>query len=77
MTTYSTGKGSYGASKDKEKENISLRLKLQYHVVSILPLKMYDDFLKYLESNYGVVCDVLEPSISVRAKVSQRSNMWS
>ena len=71
---YSTGKGSYGANKDKERENTSLRLKLQYQVVSILPLKTYDEFLKYLESNYGVVCDVFEPSISVRAKVSQRSS---
>jgi len=49
---------------------VSLRLKLQYQVVSILPLKAYDDFLKYLETHYSVVCDVLEPVISARAKVN-------
>ena len=67
-----TGKG--GSSQSKEKDNVSLRLKLQYQVVSILPLKTYEEFLKFLETKYGVLCDVLEPVISARAKVRPSSN---
>ncbi len=37
---------SSGTSKEKEKDFPSIRLKIQYHVVSIQPLRVYEDFLK-------------------------------
>ena len=39
-------KGVSGASRDKERETPSIRVKLQHQVVSILPLKAYEDFIK-------------------------------
>lgn len=39
-------KGSSATSKEKDKDSPSIRLKIQYHVVSIQPLKVYEDFLK-------------------------------
>ena len=115
-------KGVSGASRDKERETPSIRVKLQHQVVSILPLKAYEDFIKvrqsvclfivclssviywlficclssvcpspitvyiysscflcvilqFLKSDYNVVCEVLEPIISAKAKVSSR-NYW-
>ena len=38
--------GVSGASRDKERETPSIRVKLQHQVVSILPLKAYEDFIK-------------------------------
>lgn len=32
--------------KEKEKENPSIRFKIHYHVITIQPLRVYDDFLK-------------------------------
>lgn len=42
----SVAKGSSTAAKEKEKDVPSIRFKIHYHVVTIQPLKVYDDFLK-------------------------------
>ena len=51
-------KGVSGASRDKERETPSIRVKLQHQVVSILPLKAYEDFIKVHLSVClsGIVC---------------------
>ena len=123
MITYQ--KGVAGVSKDKERKTPSTHIKLQYQVVSILPLRAYEDFirvcacacslfichvcvyaymcicgvcgygvwwgwcvggyaidyccfesvgLQFLKTDYSVICDVLEPVISAKAKVSSSSN---
>ena len=46
LTTYSSVKGGGSTGKERERDTPSVRIKLHYHVVSILQLKMYDDFLK-------------------------------
>ena len=44
---YQTNRSSGShALKEKDKDAPSVRFKIQYQVVSILPLKAYDDFLK-------------------------------
>ena len=44
---YQSARGSGGHGlKDKDKDVPSVRFKIQYQMVSILPLKAYDDFLK-------------------------------
>lgn len=52
----------------KGNEGQSMRLKLKYQKVSILPLKAYKDLLEYLRTNYMTVCEILEPVVSVKAK---------
>ena len=37
------------SSKEKERDNPSIRFKIHYHVVSIQPLRIYDDLLKVRE----------------------------
>ena len=44
INMYQPARG-YG-QKERDKEVPSVRFKIQYQVVSILPLKTYDDFLK-------------------------------
>ena len=51
--------GVSGASRDKERETPSIRVKLQHQVVSILPLKAYEDFIKVRLSVCLSVCLVL------------------
>ena len=47
ITLYQTNRSSGShALKEKDKDAPSVRFKIQYQVVSILPLKAYDDFLK-------------------------------
>jgi RAS protein activator-like 2 len=61
--------GSKGASSSTRPSEIpSIRIKLQYKTVSIMPLKVYDDFLQYLKTDYGTMCEVLEPVIPAKAK---------
>ena len=48
--------GVSGASRDKERETPSIRVKLQHQVVSILPLKAYEDFIKVRLSVCLSVC---------------------
>ncbi|GAB6021953.1 hypothetical protein CHUAL_006114 [Chamberlinius hualienensis] len=50
------------------KESPSLRIKCRFQVVDILPIEAYGNFLRYLKNNYVVVCEMLEPIISVKAK---------
>lgn len=41
-----SSKPNSAASKERERDPPSIRFKIQYHVISILPIKMYDYFLK-------------------------------
>lgn len=50
------------------KEIPAIRIKIQYQVVSILPLKSYDVLLKYLQSNFATLCDVFEPILNAKTK---------
>ncbi|KAK7086908.1 Disabled 2-interacting protein, partial [Halocaridina rubra] len=50
------------------KEQAALRIKCKFQSIDILPLELYCDFLQYMKSNYGVICEMLEPVISVKAK---------
>ena len=94
--------GSKGASSSSRLTDIpSVRIKLQYKTVSIMPLKTYDEFLQvcglggvkacvyahwynhthtnthtqYLKTDYGTMCEVLEPVIPAKAKVSGNLRM--
>ncbi|XP_065582700.1 ras GTPase-activating protein raskol-like [Artemia franciscana] len=50
------------------KEVPSLRIKCKFQVIDILPLACYSDFTEFLFNNYDWLCDLLEPSIGVKAK---------
>ena len=45
-----------------------LRVKAKWQTVEILPMTMYKEFLEYLTVDYALLCEVLEPNISVKAK---------
>ena len=52
-------KGVAGVSKDRERETPSTRIKLQYQVVSILPLRAYEDFIRVSVCACSLfICDV-------------------
>ncbi|XP_064092568.1 uncharacterized protein LOC135205657 isoform X4 [Macrobrachium nipponense] len=50
------------------KEQAALRIKCKFQSIDILPMELYCDFLQYMKNNYAVICEVLEPVISVKAK---------
>ena len=70
LTQHQLAKSSSSVNLTKDASQVfpALRLKIQYHVITVQPLKIYDDLLKYLKADYSVVCDVLEPIISAKAK---------
>ncbi|XP_019857271.1 PREDICTED: disabled homolog 2-interacting protein-like [Amphimedon queenslandica] len=55
-------------AQSSQKENPSIRIKIHYQVVSILPLKHYNGLLKYITTNFASLCEVLEPVISAKVK---------
>ncbi|KAK0179897.1 hypothetical protein PV327_005606 [Microctonus hyperodae] len=50
------------------KEPPSLRVKCRFQSVDILPVQVYQEFLEYLKTDYGSLCEKLEPVIGVKAK---------
>lgn len=50
------------------KDNAALRIKCKFQTIDILPMELYTNFLQYIKTNYGTLCELLEPVISVKAK---------
>ncbi|KAF8773117.1 Ras GTPase-activating protein raskol like protein [Argiope bruennichi] len=50
------------------KDSPSIRIKSRFQTVEVLPLIVYKDLLQYVKSEYKILCEMLEPAISVRAK---------
>nr|XP_053627579.1 uncharacterized protein LOC128685096 isoform X4 [Cherax quadricarinatus] len=50
------------------KDNAALRIKCKFQSIDILPVELYSDFLQYVKANYSLICELLEPVISVKAK---------
>ncbi|XP_043190408.1 ras GTPase-activating protein nGAP-like isoform X2 [Amphibalanus amphitrite] len=46
----------------------SLRIKCRFQAVDILPLPVYSEFLHYVTSRYGPLCEILEPLVGVKSK---------
>ncbi|XP_057713604.1 ras GTPase-activating protein nGAP isoform X2 [Corythoichthys intestinalis] len=46
----------------------SLRLKLRFQSVTVLPMERYKEFAEYVTTAYGTLCSALEPVISVKNK---------
>ncbi|GFU45626.1 ras GTPase-activating protein raskol [Nephila pilipes] len=46
----------------------SIRIKSRFQTVEVLPLIVYKDLLQYVKTDYKILCEMLEPAISVRAK---------
>jgi len=49
-------------------DQLSIRVKVKYQTVSILPISNYSDFHEYIKRNYFTLCKELEPVISLKAK---------
>lgn len=45
-----------------------MRIKARYQSIVILPMEQYKEFAEYISSNYLLLCNTLEASISLRAK---------
>ncbi|KAF7643678.1 hypothetical protein LDENG_00235360 [Lucifuga dentata] len=50
------------------KTSPSVRIKARYQSIIILPMEQYKEFAEYISSNYLLLCNTLEASISLRAK---------
>ncbi|CAL4149516.1 unnamed protein product [Meganyctiphanes norvegica] len=59
---------SIDSSKHSKQEPPSLRLRSKFTSIQILPLDTYSDFLQFVSSEYTLLCEVLEPVLSVKAK---------
>ncbi|KAM3610343.1 uncharacterized protein V6R79_002666 [Siganus canaliculatus] len=46
----------------------TVRIKSRYQSIIILPMEQYKEFAEYISSNYLLLCNTLEASISLRAK---------
>ena len=62
------GKSFASSWVNKTTEVPVLRVKAKWQTVEILPMTMYKEFLEYLTADYALLCEVLEPNISVKAK---------
>ena len=62
------GKSFASAWSQKAAEVPVLRVKAKWQTVEILPMTMYKELLEYLTTDYALLCEVLEPNISVKAK---------
>ena len=40
----------------------------RFQAVDILPLQVYSEFLNYVTSRYGQLCEILEPLVGVKSK---------
>ncbi|TNN55825.1 Disabled 2-interacting protein [Liparis tanakae] len=58
-----------GAGGLKGKSSVpTVRVKARYQSIVILPMEQYKEFAEYISSNYLLLCNTLEASISLRAK---------
>ena len=62
------GKSFASAWSQRSAEVPVLRVKAKWQTVEILPMTMYKELLEYLTTDYALLCEVLEPNISVKAK---------
>ncbi|KAK7478507.1 hypothetical protein BaRGS_00030266, partial [Batillaria attramentaria] len=67
---FSASSGTVGkAGKSENKSELPLiRMKVRHQTVHILPMHLYQDFSKYLTTEYHLLCELLEPQMSVREK---------
>ncbi|PVD22436.1 hypothetical protein C0Q70_18248 [Pomacea canaliculata] len=66
---FSANSGTVGKAGKETKSDLPLiRMKVRHQTVNILPLDLYQDFIKYLKSEYQILCELLEPLMSVREK---------
>ncbi|KAK3730027.1 hypothetical protein QZH41_009531, partial [Actinostola sp. cb2023] len=59
--TLTTGKSPNG-------ETPSIRLKIKYQRVCILPIKAYSEILSYIKDHYMLLCETLESAVSSKVK---------
>ncbi|KAK2149018.1 hypothetical protein LSH36_471g02009 [Paralvinella palmiformis] len=56
------------AGKESKCDQPLLRVKARYQTVHILPMDLYQDLIDFVEIDYSLLVDILEPQVSVKAK---------
>lgn len=67
---FNASSGTVGkAGKSESRNELPLiRMKVRHQTVHILPMDLYQDFTKFLMTDYHMMCEQLEPQMSVREK---------
>jgi hypothetical protein len=64
----SINSGGSNSTQNFGKDSLTIRIKLKYQTLDILPLNCYKKLLNYIKENYLSLMSILEPHLNVRIK---------
>ncbi|XP_018494269.1 disabled homolog 2-interacting protein [Galendromus occidentalis] len=47
---------------------MAIRIRTKFQSLEVFPMECYGDFFQYLKNDYSTLCELLEPSVSVKTK---------
>ena len=47
---------------------MAIRVRTKFQSLEVFPMECYGEFFQYLKNDYSTLCELLEPSVSVKTK---------